>query len=73
VLALTNDAGGIDSPGELVDPFGASAQDRVGMVGAVAVDVIDGFVDRRDDLDPDDEVHVLGIPILRSRGFGAFV
>src|SRR5688500_12771851 len=52
---IDHHAGGIDALDELVDVARRGAEDRVGVVGAVAVDVIDRFVYRADDFHAYDE------------------
>jgi hypothetical protein len=42
--------------------------DGVGVVGAVLVDVGNGFFERTDDFDGEDEVEVFGGPVLFGGG-----
>jgi len=67
---VDEDAGAVDFGGEFLDGLRVAAEDGVGVVRAVVIDVVDGFLDTAYDLDADGEGEVFGVPILGRGGFG---
>ncbi len=65
---VVEDAGGIDFAEETFRGGLVGGDDGVGVVRAVLVDVIDGFIERSDDFDREDEVEVLGGPVFLGSG-----
>lgn len=62
--AVAVNAGGVDHLHEFRGSGVVPGYDRVRVVGAVAVDVIDGFIDVGDDLERDDQVQVFRAEIV---------
>src|SRR4051794_34573559 len=67
---VDDDRGAVDAGGEALDGAGVGAEDRVGVMRTVVVDVVDGGVDRVDDFDADDVGEVLLVPVLVGGGDG---
>ena len=79
---VVEDVGGVDLGEEARGGGGVAGDDGVGVVRAVLLDMVEGVVERVDDADGEDEVGVLGVPLVSAtrsmaacgqQGAGAFV
>lgn len=65
---VVEDAGGIDAAEELFGGCVIGGDDDVGVMRAVVIDVGNGFFERADDFDGEDEIEVFGGPVFLGGG-----